>query len=59
MKLHLIRVTGFQFDLILVCSELRIKGLFVSRRRKKINENIWREADVLRTTLKEVDSDGL
>lgn len=35
MKLHLIRVIGFQFDLILDCSKLRIKRLFVPGRRKK------------------------
>lgn len=44
MKLHLIRVIGFQFDLILDSRKLRIKGLFVPRRReknKRKSQNIW------------------
>lgn len=35
VKLHLIRVIGFQFDLILDCSKLRIKRLFVPRRKNR------------------------
>jgi len=35
------------------------KTLCSKKEKKKIKQNIWQEADVLRTALKEVVSDGL
>lgn len=58
MKLHLIRMIDFQFDLISDCSKLGIKRLFVPRRRGK-KKRTKTSGEKLKTTLKEVDSDGL